>query len=473
VEDEVELRHVFFGEMILGTDDNNNNNTTTETENFVTSHTKYAILCHDETSNIPVSSVFQEAFADGTAPAQFRLLDCNHILPSSEKTIAERFQLNLKQRPTIFVTGIDNHNHKNSKGEEIIVPKQVPTKHLKTGSMLVKALKNLLEPKAIAIQTTQDLRAKCLDTDICAVLLKGSKTSPSYVKDAMTKLIQEYSSSSSSLSRGKKRVTFGVVDTTVLYLKNVEEYLPEFVTGQPRFVIFQKVIASDDDKQKKKKSGGAGAGADRLKTSISFLPTAGVSYGPMSNLLDSVLAQTATVQKISSLPTIKTRTKKLEQEERAKRDRKKKSQEERNSQQQQQQQKDETKKNSGSGSSNSGAFSANDGSAEGRRLERERRRVEHLKQNPNYKERTPEEIAEMERKRRQRMEEEAARWNIVDGDIDTSSGGSGGSGSGSGSGSDYQEEDYDFDEDDDDDDGDDENDKDKNGNEDDDVLDLD
>ena len=36
---------------------------------------------------------------------------------------------------------------------------------------------------------------------------------------------------------------------------------------------------------------------------------------------------------------------------------------------------------------------------------------EHNKQN-NVKQRTPEEIAEIERARRKRMEEEAAKWNI-------------------------------------------------------------
>jgi hypothetical protein len=79
-------------------------------------HHNYAVLCHDgetttsatstSTSNyIPVSSVFQDASNDGSAPAEFRLLDCNHKLKESEKTIAERFQLNLKTRPTIFVSG--------------------------------------------------------------------------------------------------------------------------------------------------------------------------------------------------------------------------------------------------------------------------------------------------------------------------------------------------------------------------------
>ena len=69
---------------------------------------------------------------------------------------------------------------------------KVPAKHLKTGNMLVKALKNLLVPKAEKIETTQDLRTKCLDKEVCGLLLKGAKTSPNYVKDAMSKLLVEF-----------------------------------------------------------------------------------------------------------------------------------------------------------------------------------------------------------------------------------------------------------------------------------------
>ena len=85
MEDEVTLRQVFFGEG--------------------ESPKNYAVLCHEEDSKVPISSVFQEAASDGSAPAEFRLLDCNHILTSSEKTISERFKLNLKNRPVIFVSG--------------------------------------------------------------------------------------------------------------------------------------------------------------------------------------------------------------------------------------------------------------------------------------------------------------------------------------------------------------------------------
>jgi len=85
VSDDLQLREIFFAE--------------------VSGKQSYAVLCHDETSNAPVSSVFSDAFSGGSSPATFRVLDCNHVLPDSGKSIAERFKLDLKNRPTIFVSG--------------------------------------------------------------------------------------------------------------------------------------------------------------------------------------------------------------------------------------------------------------------------------------------------------------------------------------------------------------------------------
>ena len=255
--------------------------------------------------------------------------------------------------------------------------------------MLAKALTNLLTPKAEKIETTQDLRTKCLDKPICGLLLKGSKQSPNYIKDAMSKLVTEHPA-----------VTFGAIDSSNLYVKGLEaEYLDEFQQDKPRFVVFKKVSGSTSasgSSDKNKKDTG------RLKTSLVTLDDdVSVGYGPMSNLVASVVTSKANMQKVPALPTVKTRTKKLVEEERKKRQRRT-------------EQKDRA---SGGGGGSGGAFSGeNDGSAEGRRAERERRREEHRRKN-NVKPKTPEEIAEMERRRRQRMEEESAKWNVADEDL--------------------------------------------------------
>lgn len=358
---ELELREVFFG------------------EDASTGNTNYAVLCYPESAMYPISSVFQDAANDGSAPAEFRIMDCDVPMPGSEegKTVIGRFKLSKKTRPVVFVSGA------------IGQPKQVPAKYLKTGAMLTKALKNLLEPKAEKIETTQDLRSKCLDKDTCALLLKGSKTSPNYVKEAVQKLVVEY-----------PKVTFAAVDSSVLYLHGVEaEFLDELVPGMPRFVVFKKTSGSTDKKN---------TSAGRLKTTIVPLDV-DVAYGPMSNLVASVVSGTTNMSKVSSTPTIKTRTKKLEKSENEKRQRRKNR---------------ASGGSSSSSSSDSGAFQSgeNDGSAAGRRAERERRRAEHRAKNPNYREKTPEEIKEIERKRRIRMEEEASKWNIAPEDADPDGG---------------------------------------------------
>ena len=158
-----------------------------------------------------------------------------------------------------------------------------------------------------------------------------------------------------------------------------------------RFVVFKKVsggLAVGDNETKAE---------GRLKTSILALEEPGVSFGAMSNLVSGVL-NGKKMQSTPALPNIKTRTKKLEESERTKRDRKKDQARQRSAEDKKSPPVQQT-------------FAANDGTKEGRRLERERRRAEHNADNDNVP-KTPEEIAEMEKRRRQRMEEEAAKWNI-------------------------------------------------------------
>lgn len=372
--DELALRDVLFGEGA--------------------SQKSYAVLCHKE-DETHISSVFQDAFADGGSLAEFRLLDCDYILPESEKSIAERFKLNPKQRPVVFVSGHvgpPKQVHFPSYCVAVLVNSsvyshfhlahtqslQVPTKHLKTGKMLSKLLKNMLEPRAAKVETTQDLRTKCLNQDVCGLLLKGSKTVSGRVKSAVQNL----------LSQHPKKVAFASVDTSVLFVRNLEEYLPEFQPGVHRFVVFRKL------------SGGLDTKDDRLITSIATLDDPKkIGFSSMNDLVQRVVDDKASMTKLSSLPMIKTRTKKLEEEERAKRQR-------RQSQQQQQ------------ASPPTFAPTENDGSREGRRAERERRREAHYAEQ-NIKPMTPEEAQEMERQRRIRMEEEAAKWNIAPEDADS------------------------------------------------------
>ena len=350
-----------------------------EMQELLYSDTKnYAVLCHDDASKLPLSSVFQDSSADGKAPVQYRIMDCQTPwvdrsstdtstttdtdtttdTTTTTTTFAKRFKLDLNKRPTIFVSG--------QHGE----PKQVPQKHLKTGSMLTKTLQNLLETRSTTIGTTQDLRVKCLNQPYCALLLKGTKTVDTNTKKAYQKLMNEF-----------PKVTFAAIDSTNLYVSQLEAELDDLVEGHHRFVIFQKI------------SGGLGTNDARLITSFASQPGR-IHAATMSTFLTSVLAGTTPTHKLPALPMIKTRSKKLVQEEKAKKQRK------------------AQPKSTPSSSSSSSSSTANDGTKDGRRMERDKRREEH-RATTGAKERTPEELQEMERRRRIRMEEEAAKWNIA------------------------------------------------------------
>lgn len=322
------------------------------------------VLCHTlpaEDSGkkaLPISSVFQDSMDDFQSNnnnlVSFSLMDCTHTLPSGT-AIHEKFKLNLKKRPTIFVSG------------KVGPPKQIPDKHLKTGNMLTKVLKGMLEPHAAKIESTKDFKSKCLNRNICALLLKGG-TPTKALKDAFKNMLTTY-----------EDVQFASFDSQNMMMIGLEDQLPEYKGGHHRFVVFKKV------------SGGMDAKDGRLVTSIVPLD-AEISYNNMSTLVNDVKNGSKKAKKLSSLPQVKTRSKKLEEQERAKRDRATKK-------------KDPPKEKPKTSDEN-------DGSKEGRKAERERRREEHRASNPDYKEKTPEEKAEIERQRRQRMEEDAKKWNI-------------------------------------------------------------
>ena len=139
-------------------------------------------------------------------------------------------------------------------------------------------------------------------------------------------------------------------------------------------------------------------GSGRLITSIVPLEDPSISYGSINTLIKKTKSGSSKPTKLPILPSIKTRTKKLEEAERKKRERIRG-------------QKDKARKKAQENQKPPGMFAENDGTPEGRRAERERRRQEHMKRN-NLKPKTPEEIAEMERRRRERMEEEAKKWNV-------------------------------------------------------------
>jgi len=368
----------------------------------------YVVLCHPEGSSRPVSSVFSDASTDpnvfGSSVAEFAVLDCDLATapPKAEgdnadpaaPSVADIFKIDTTVRPTVFVSGSDVDGH----------VKQVPTKHLRTGSMLVKAVRSLLEKSAVKVENSKDLKNKCLDADYCGLLLKGtSKAVEPYVKEIIRNLANEY-----------PQVQFASLDAASTIL-SIEETVPEYIAGQHRFLMFKKVsgTAKAPPAKSKKKEEGSDADEDdedddedppkknaagRLITSLRpYLGATPLSYPYLSEYIAGIVGGKLEINKIPALPTIKMRTKKNEEAVAAKRKRAA----ERKRREEQQRQggiRDET--------------AGMDSKAE-RKAKRDELRAEHYKKN-DVKERTPEELAEMERARRKRMEEESAKWNVME-----------------------------------------------------------
>merc|ERR1711957_1137222 len=235
-----------------------------------------------------------------------------------------------------------------------------------TGHMLAKLLRSMLVPHAAKVENTRDLKSKCLEGDVCALLIKGGLP-PSHLKMAVKNLLVAHPD-----------IKFASVDGTVLLLSNLEEHLPEHSPGRHRFVVFKKVSGGvddgnveEDDTNSKKKETASG----RLVTSILPLLDGEPTYNNMDRLIHMAKKNVGGT-KIPALPQVKPRTKKFEEAERKKRERLTRQKEDK-------QQKQQPLKTPG------GVFTENDGSKEGRKAERERRK---------------------------RMEEESSKWNIGEAD---------------------------------------------------------
>jgi len=423
VSNEIQLREVLFGEVRKNTVITSTTTATTNEEQTLETQKQqpkiknYVVLCHSddsasEGSSKHLSSVFVEAKEGAYKElADFVLMDCGFILPSG-KSIAERFDLDLKIRPTIFVSG--------KYGQ----PKQIPAKHLKTGPMLLKLLRQMIEPHPTKISSTKVLKASCLDKEYCAVLIKGG-TPTSTIKSSIQKLMETYENQSN--------IEFASVDGTALAMTNLEEYQELVPKGKFQFWLFKKVsgglkVASSASSTRKSKDESteeddediettikpqekkqATKSDSRLISSTAIHQSEDFSYKALHTFLSTQMSSSSSLTKLSVLPAITTRTKKVEEASANKRNRIL----------EQRQRVYDNQQNPNQEQQSSSTFSNN--KHDERRADREQKRAEHNKEH-NVKQRTPEELAERERSRRQRMEEEAAKWNIQEEEDGGSSG---------------------------------------------------
>jgi hypothetical protein len=193
------------------------------------------------------------------------------------------------------------------------------------------------------------------------------------------------------------------MDSTVLLMANLEStnlHEAEFSKGVHRLAAFKRVSGSlnASNTTKDADEGGGKQNHGRLVTSV-VAYTGDFHHLSLNNFVSDILNAKYSFTRLPALPTIKTRSKKNEEAERAKRQR------------YSDQKMREAQRSQGSTSdqqrSPDGIFTK-----EQRKADRDRLRDEHRKKQ-KVRDLTPEEIAERERLRRQRMEEEAAKWNVL------------------------------------------------------------
>jgi len=358
------------------------------------SSTNYVILCQDANDDVSISSVFLDAYSTNDIPnTEFMVLDCtesiNDVVDTDDvttkpKTVAEYLNLNIGTYPTIFLSS-----------PRLNLPHQVPNKHLKTGNMLLKVMQKLLIPSAVKLVSKRTLRESCLEKDTCLVLLhsKGdSKLATSgNTKEMMRALAARYEDDTS--------IGITYIDSDVHYLKHVEDIVlnvPDYVPSVPRMVLFQRAV-------------GSGTTTTRLKSTVIPYPyDADInSSSSVEDLVQFITDNnnnnmTTMTTKLPQLPVLQIRTKKSTEQIRTKRE-KYRTRTRNNS------------KNNNKADTKLANDDVTNDKAE-RKAERDRRRTEHHKAH-NLKEKTPEQLQQQEQNRRERMEQEARQWDVLDDDV--------------------------------------------------------
>ena len=166
----------------------------------------YCIKGHkgDDLKNVP--QVYKDLHGTRGGKYNFALLDCNKKL-SSGKSIYERFKVNRKIKPTIFVTAPWLGNG---------VGKQVPDGQLNDLKTIEKYVDASLMPRATAVETDDELKRACgwnkkKDADnssvsTCFAVLKGKRYSKTQ-QELIEQLIRAYPRNRYvSLSASKKNL---------------------------------------------------------------------------------------------------------------------------------------------------------------------------------------------------------------------------------------------------------------------------
>jgi hypothetical protein len=188
----------------------------------------HVVLClsQDEVERSkPLNSAFIDAAGiidDGkseTPLAKFVTVDCDAVTTKGGKSIHSKYGLDSSAKPAVVAVV--------NKGGKVL---QVKGKDLRSGYVLSKVVRGMLEVRAGKVESTKQLVTKCLSQRYCVAILKGGG-----VDEAGKKGRGEFK----ALMEGwSDEVAFVSVDSTVLEVQGVEVRMEDFVEGKDRAVLF-------------------------------------------------------------------------------------------------------------------------------------------------------------------------------------------------------------------------------------------
>jgi hypothetical protein len=252
----------------------------------------YVLQCYS-TSERAESKALNSAFVDAAKlidhkMARFGTIDCDFVLPDSGLSIMEKFKIDPTRRPAaVFISG-----------GRLTSPKQLSGGDLKSGNLLAKGIKNILEPKSAKLETSKHLKSRCLSFGHCLLLLKGGEVNDT-LKNDIKKLVSEF-----------PEVQFAHVDSNLLEM-NLEKKMKPFEVGSHRVVMFKRVDGEDDGEEESEKSSKKSKpSTTKLTTSAKSYKSGDYSYDALKTFISGGIETEDGFKTLPATPKLSVRTKK-------------------------------------------------------------------------------------------------------------------------------------------------------------------
>lgn len=172
----------------------------------------WVVLCSGPNDVLP--EVFDKIPSRLAGTSFMGVLDCEQKLPTSGKSVLERYGIKSSISPTVFTVANGGK------------PKQVFLNYLQSAPTLAKHVKAQTKKVMQQVQNSAQLQARCLSKSECVLFLRGRRFQP-YEKQWIDTVMNKH-----------RTYKFVWIDSTRSKL-SLESMLPEFRRGEHRMVLFR------------------------------------------------------------------------------------------------------------------------------------------------------------------------------------------------------------------------------------------